>query len=232
MRDSEGSSGHGHPLRRLLRYAHADRGQIRLAALYSVLNKVFDLAPPLARFGVTDLGHQLTVLAGGTFLIWVFESLFEYAQAIVWRNLAQKLQHDLRLDGYDHVQNLDLAFFEDRSTGVLLTTLNDDVNQLERFLDNGANQLIQVATTVLSIGTIFFVLAPSVAGYAFLPIPFIILGSFWVQRRIAPRYAAVREHAGDLGGLLANNLSGIATIKSYTARRTGARSASVRRSRR
>ncbi len=222
------------PLSRLLAYSRSHRGRILTATAYSILNKIFDLAPPLligaavdvvvtrdasllARMGVRDPGDQLILLAVLTLLIWGLESLFEYAYAVLWRNLAQTLEHDLRLDTYRHVQRLDLATFEDTSTGNLMAVLNDDVNQLERFLDGGANDLLQVGTTVVVIGAIFFTLAPSVAGWSFLPMPFVLWGSFLFQRRLAPRYAAVRERVGVLNGLLGNNLSGIATIKSFTA---------------
>ena len=222
------------PLRRLWRYAHRHRPRVLRAAAASVLNKLFDLAPPfligaavnvvveredswLADLGIPDPRHQLVALAGITLAIWILESVFEYAQAILWRNLAQTMEHELRLDAYTHLQTLDMAWFESGSTGRMLSVLGEDVNQLERFLDGGANALIQVATTVLVIGAAFFWIAPDVAWLAMLPMPFVLWGSFWFQRRIAPRYADVRDRAGRLSGQLANNLGGIATIKSFTA---------------
>ncbi len=171
----------------------------------------------IARFGFPDTRAQLLVLAALTLIVWGMESLFQYYYAILWRNLAQTLQHELRVDTYGHVQNLDLTYFEDRSTGGLMSVLNDDINQLERFLDIGANQILQVITTVLVIGGIFFSLAPTVAWMAVLPMPFIIWGSIRFQALLAPRYARVRERVGLLNGQLSNNLSGIATIKSFTA---------------
>ena len=96
--------------------------------------------------------------------------------------------------------------------------MNDDVNQLERFLDQGANDLLQVATTVIVVGGILLLLLPpEVAILAILPIPIIVGGSFMFQRRIGVRYAKVRKEVGDLNALLNNNLSGITTIKSFTA---------------
>jgi len=145
------------------------------------------------------------------------ESLFQYLYQVAWRNLAQIIQHDLRVDTYDHVQHLKLAYFEDRSTGGLLSIINNDINQLERFLNGGVNDIWQVVTTVTVIGGIFFYTAPSVAWMAMLPMPFIMWGSIRFQRTLAPKYAAVREQVGVLNGQLANNLSGIATIKSFTA---------------
>ncbi len=220
---------------RLLRYGRDHRRQAFAASVFSVLNKVFDVAPPLLIglavdtvvvredswvadvFGVTDVTGQLWVIAGLTLVVWLLESAFEYGLQVLWRNLAQSLEHEVRIDAYRHVQDLGLDYFEERSSGGLMAVLNDDVNQLERFLDRGANEIIQVATTVLTIGAIFFVVAPQVAWLAFLPMPVVLWGSFLFQRRIAPRYSVVRDRVGLLNSQLANNLAGIATIKSFTA---------------
>ena len=204
------------------------------AAAFSVLNKFFDLAPPLliglaidtvveqdgswlASMGVSTPIVQLYVLAGLTVLIWGLESVFEFLLNRAWRNLAQTLQHELRIDTYAHVQRLDMGWFADRSTGRLLTILNDDVNQLERFLDSGANDLLQVTTSCLVVGAVFFAVSPSVALLSILPVPLIIVGSFRFQHAIAPRYATVRSKAADVSGQLANNLTGIETIKAFVA---------------
>ncbi len=209
------------------------RKHVWLASACSVLNKIFDLAPPaligaavdivvqredsfIARLGVVDVMDQLVALAAVTVFVWALESAFEYAAARLWRNLAQSVEHDLRMKTYGHIQNLEMAFFHDKSTGNLMSIMNDDINQLERFLDDGANDLLQVTTTAVVICGAFFALAPGVAWMAMLPIPVILYGSFKFQHLLAPRYAAVRDHVGRLNGLLANNLTGIATIKSYT----------------
>ena len=222
------------PLRRLWRYAEAHRGRLIRAVIWSILNKTFDIIPPiliglavdivvnkegawLSSFGIATARSQLIVLAAITFVVWGLESLFEYLQALSWRNLAQTIQHELRLDAYSHMQHLEMAYFEDQPTGNLLAILNDDVNQLERFLDRGANEVIAVASTVVLIGSTFFVIAPTIAWVAFVPMPIIIWGSFRFQRLMEPRYAAVRSHAGAISSLLANNLGGISTIKSFTA---------------
>lgn len=225
-----------HPLVALWRHAGPHRGEVVKASIASVLNKVFDIAPPFligvaidivvrregsligTWFGVDSLRGQLFVLAAITAAVWVLESLFEYVFKVLWRNLAQTLQHELRLEAYGHVQTLEQAYFEDRSTGGLLSILNDDVNQLERFLDNGANTILQLITTVTLVGGSFFVLLPpEVAVFAFFPIPIILYGSFRFQRHLEPLYADVRERVGLLNSSLANNLQGVATIKAFTA---------------
>jgi ATP-binding cassette subfamily B protein len=217
-----------------MNYGQNYRAQIWEAIVCSILNKIFDLAPPaligaavdvvvqrqnslIAQFGVKDVFGQLLILTFLSFIIWGLESVFEYAYARLWRNLAQSIQHDLRLDAYGHLQSLELEYFEDRSTGRLMSILSDDINQLERFLDVGANDIIQVTTTAIVIGAAFYILAPNVAWMTIVPIPFILWGSIVFQRLLAPRYADVREKVSLINGQLANSLTGITTIKSFTA---------------
>lgn len=223
-----------HPLKRLLKYGRRYRLKTWLASICSLLNKFFDLAPPaligiavdvvvkqqdsiLAKWGIKDVVWQLAIITLLSLIVWTLESVFEYAYDYLWRNLAQDIEHDLRLEAYSHLQELELAYFEERSTGGLISILNDDINQLERFLDGGANEVIQVITTVIVIGAAFFAASPGVAVLSMLPIPFIIWGSIAFQNRLAPLYADVREKVSFLNGQLSNNLTGITTIKSFTS---------------
>ena len=221
------------PLRSVLSRSDAPKGKIRLAILCSILNKIWDLAPPLligvavdvvvqkeesllAQWGIIDPWNQLVVLAVATFIIWGLESLFEYFYAVLWRNLAQTVQHNLRLTTFDHVQNQSMTWFDEHQKGDLLAIMNDDVNQLERFLDKGANDLLQVTTTVIVVGAVFLYLSWEIALFAVLPIPVILWGSFLYQKKLEARYRSVRSAAGQLNALLENDLTGMATIQSFT----------------
>ena len=84
-------------------------------------------------------------------------------------------------------------------------------------MDKGANDLLQVTTTVVVVGAVFLAISWEVALFAVLPIPIIIWGSFLYQRNLEPRYAEVRSTAGRLNALLENDLSGMSTIQSFTA---------------
>jgi ATP-binding cassette subfamily B protein len=225
------------PLGQLWDHSERHRPRVRLAAMFSVLNKIFDVAPELLIgvavdvvvspgqslmgriFGIESRFSQLSLLAVINVIVWVLESTTDYIAHILWRNLAQSIEHDLRMDAYAHIQELELAYFEDRSSGGLMATLNDDVNQLERFLDFGAHELILVAANVLFVGATFAFISPLLMFFAFLPIPVIIIGSLRYQRSLEKRYDAVRAAAGDIADTLTNNLGGIATIKAFTAER-------------
>lgn len=228
------SSGRRHPLRVLLSLVSEEKGRVARAVAASVINKIFDVMPEIligialdvvvrgkdsfvAQIGITDPVHQLTLLGIATFLIWFGESLFEYFYQILWRGLAQDVQHRLRIMCYDHAQHLPTSFYEENRSGDLVAVLNDDINQLERFLDRGANELIQTFAAVILVGAVFFIVSPLIAVVAFTPVPVIIAGAFWFQRRAQARYDAVRARAGGLGARLTTNLQGLQTIRAFGA---------------
>ena len=219
-------------LKNLYLYSKEQETKVRRGIFYSILNKLFDLAPPvligiaidivvegsdsfLGGLGIVNRRQQLVVLAFLTFAIWALESIFDYLAAVTWRNISQDVEHSLRSDTFQNVLGLDLQYFENKSSGRLMAILNDDVNQLEKFLDTGANKLLQTITTVVVIGGTFLYISPLIAIFAFIPIPVIIFGSFRFTKTIASRYTRIRNAIETLNANLSNSISGILTVKSF-----------------
>ena len=223
------------PLRALWSRYGAYRSRFVGAVVASTINKVADIVPELligaavdvvvrgdASFvgealGVESRYAQLAWLAVINAVVWIVESLSEYVASVLWRGLAQGVEHDLRVEAYDHVQHLDLGWHESRPAGSTLATLNDDVNQLERFLDVGAPAILQTTLNVLLVGAVFAAASGQLLVLAFLPIPLIVVGSLVFQRRLAPLYDRVRVAVSDLSSTLSANIAGISTIKAFTA---------------
>ena len=216
----------------LIRYIRPWRAKARFAALCSTLNKIFDIAPEVligvavdlvvekensfvASLGFGSIESQVLFLGLITFIIWALESLFQYIYSIQWRGLAQMVEHEVRVSAYDHSQRLGLSWHEEQATGNITAILNDDVNQLERFLNDGVNQIIQVIVSTICIGFIFFYISPLIASIAVLPVPIIFLVSFLFQKKLSPKYKNVRDKVGALNSSVFNNLIGIQTIMSF-----------------
>lgn len=222
-------------LRRLWSYARPHRGKVVLATVYTTLGKVMDVVPEVligvvidvivrgnesfmaTIFGIEGRWEQLLVLAGVNLVVWILESTFGYLSTVAWRNLSQTLEHEIRTDLYGHVQKLEIGWFDEQRGGGLLSILNDDINQLERFLDVGAALLITLFWNVVLVGAVFAASSWLVTALAFIPIPIIVLGSIIYQKRLQPRYSRVREQVAELSSTLTTNLGGISTIKAFHA---------------
>ncbi len=225
---------HDSPLWALIKSSGLYKKDVILGSLYSFLNKLFDIAPEiligiaidlvikkeasfLARWGLVSFQGQLLTLALLTFVIWSGESIFEYLYKLKWRGLAQKVQHDLRIKAYGRIQQVDSLYSAFHSTGNVVSVINDDINQLERFLDQGANGIIQVIASTLLITGVFLYLSPQIAFWALAPIPVIIIGTFHFQRLLEPLYKNVRVQAAAISTRLTTNVIGLETIKAQAA---------------
>lgn len=225
----------GRPMGRLFAYLGAYRGRLALATSASVANKILDLMPPLlvgwvidslrgqppqwisSLAGTADPWSMAVVLAGLSVVIFFFESFFQWMYQAGFMRLAQEVQYDLRMDVYNRVQSREIAFFEEHRLGEVLAMLNDDVNQLERFLNTGFNELVQLAVLFAFSFVVMLPISWQLSLIAMAPIPIILWGSLLYQRRIEPRYRRVREGVGGLASRLENNIGGIHVIKSFTA---------------
>ncbi len=220
---------------RLIGYLRPQRGRLVAASSASVANKVLDLAPPIlvawlvdvimgkapmwmkSGLGIADTFSQIVFLAILTVIIFGLESLSQWGYGYGFMTLAQNMQHALRLDAYRKMQNREIRFFEEHRLGKTLAMLNDDVNQLERFLNNGFSELIQLVVLILFATTVMFMINPTLAALGLIPIPIIVWGSLRFSKRLEPRYRKVRESVGDVATRLENNIGGILVIKSFTA---------------
>lgn len=168
-------------------------------------------------FGIEGRFAQLAVVAVLNIVVWVVESLSDYAAAVLWRGLSQAVEHDLRVETYANVQELDVSWHEGSLPGRVLSIVSDDVNQLERFLDVGARVILQTFWTVVFVGAVFAASSWQLMLLAFVPVPIIVVGSIRFQRRLEPLYRNVREAAGDVSATVSTNLGGLTTIKAFTA---------------
>ncbi|PSP55895.1 multidrug ABC transporter ATP-binding protein [Halobacteriales archaeon QH_7_66_37] len=226
------------PMKRLFRkYGVRYKFQVLVGISASIFARLLDLVPPvLLGFAIdaifrrdkefTDIWfvpdslipagqHEqllLTVaLIGGAFL---FGSAFHWVRNWGFNSFAQNIQHNVRTDTYDKMQRLNMDFFADKQTGEMMSILSNDVNRLERFLNDGMNSMFRLTVMVLGIAGILFYLNWQLALIALLPVPLIALFTYMFIKIIQPKYAEVRSTVGTVNSRLENNLGGIKVIKS------------------
>ena len=223
------------PMQRLFQYLDNYKGNLWSSITYSVLNKFFDIMPPFLTAwmidsvsgnipdwitswtGLAEVWSIIIFLTVLTIIIFGLESFFEWLFKRGFMQLAQEVQHDLRMDAYAQMQSREMAYFEEQRTGNLMSMLNNDINQLERFLNDSFNEIVQMTTLVIFAGWSLCAVSLTLGIIGMLPLPFIVLGSLYYQRKISPHYREVRETVGVLSSRLENNISGIQVIKSFTA---------------
>lgn len=138
---------------------------------------------------------------------------FHWARNWGWNSFAQNIQHSVRTDTYDKMQRLDMEFFSDKQTGEMMSILSNDVNRLERFLNDGMNSAFRLGVMVVAIAAVLLTINWQLALVALVPVPLIALFTYKFIQIIQPKYADVRSSVGKVNSRLENNLGGIQVIK-------------------
>jgi len=225
------------PMRRLfLEYGSDYKFQFGVGLGGSIVARVLDLVPPfLLGFALdsilrNDKAFTLLFLPDGwttdlpkTTQLWIAIGIigfafftaagFHWVRNWGWNSFAQNIQHDIRTDTYDKMQRLNMDFFADKQTGELISILSNDVNRLERFLNEGMNSTFRLSVMVLGIAAILFALNWQLALIALVPVPLIAATTYKFVEIIQPKYAEVRSTVGQVNSRLENNLGGISVIK-------------------
>ncbi len=206
-----------------------------LGLLASLVGRTVGLVPPLV-LGVTidallngSAPYRLPLVPAGwlpttsTGQFWLSAGLilasFVLAVAFTWTQtvsmalFSNRVQHEVRVETYRAMQRLDMAFFDDKQTGQVMSILNNDVRNLRSFLDSTVGGAIQLVVTVLGIAGVLFWLNAGLAVVTLVAVPLLAAFTLWFSREIRTRYRALREAVGALNTRLENNLSGIEVIK-------------------
>ena len=159
------------------------------------------------------------------FLPWVLVGLLSFfikdalncARIILNNHFEQRVIFDIRSDLYQKIQRLPLRWFDSRRTGDIMTRVVEDVTAMERILIDGIELGLISIIQILAVGITMYVISPTVAMWATLPIPFLALGAWIYTHNARGRYKAQRDSASDLNALLHDNIAGIRQIKAYAA---------------
>ncbi|GAB3682560.1 ABC transporter ATP-binding protein [Salinarchaeum chitinilyticum] len=228
------------PMKRLFRdYGFPNLRYLLAGIVSSIGARLLDLVPPiLLGFAVDAIFSQeksyaaIWLVPDGWipatqegqvwFTVGLIAATFSFGAIFHWtRNwgfnaFSQNIQHAIRTDTYDAMQGLDMDFFADKQTGELLSILSNDVNRLERFLNDGLNSLFRLSVMVLGIAGVLFYYNWQLALVALLPVPLIAGFTYLFIQIIQPKYAEVRSTVGNVNSRLENNLGGISVIKAST----------------
>ncbi len=125
------------------------------------------------------------------------------------------VEYDLRQRFYEHLQKLELGFFDTQQTGQLMSRATVDLQSIRFFLGYGLIWISQSALTILFAAAAMFVLDPLLAILALAPVPFLIATATRYSRRNRPAEQEVQQRVGELTAGAEESVSGIRIVKAF-----------------
>ena len=208
-------------LLRVLSYLKPYRKGVALTLFLAISTTILDLVPPwLIKVIVDSLveGKESSWIYGpivGLAGIYLARNFTNHRRILVNNKVEQSVVFDLRSDVYRALQNLSMSYFENRSTGELMSRANDDVNYVERIFIDGVEQVVTAILTLIGISAILFYMHWKLAVVALLPIPFLVYGAWFYTSRAHDQYHVVRKRAAKMNARLQDSISGIRETLSF-----------------
>ena len=147
--------------------------------------------------------------------VYISRTFFSFLNRYLLNRVGQEILFDLRVQVYDHLQHLGLRFYNDRSTGELMSRVTADVESLQNTVTDTLERVLVNVSTIFIFGGILFSLNWKLALITLAPMPFYSVLIIFYNRKVRPYYTMARERIADISALLQDNLSGIRVIKCF-----------------
>jgi ABC-type multidrug transport system fused ATPase/permease subunit len=217
----QATGGRGRKLRGLAQLMRPYRWRVAAMFLSVVVATAASLAPvPLAKVAIDDgirkgdVGTlDLVVVA---FLVSaLLYAIFTYLQTYLVGWVGQRALQDLRVQLFQHLQNLSIGFYSRNRAGVIISRITNDVEALDQLVEDGLATLLQSGLTLIGVIVILFVLDAQLALLTFLALPLLFIAGVVFRIASADAYRLTREKIAAITGYLQESLSGIRVVRAF-----------------
>jgi ATP-binding cassette subfamily B protein len=163
------------------------------------------------RTGGADLWPLALAVAGAG----VLRLAFSVQRRIVAGRVSLGVEYDLRNRMYQHLQSLELAFFDTQQTGQLMSRATVDLQSVRFFLGYGLVFLVQSAITILIAAAVMFALDPGLALVALAPTPAVVWIAFRYGMKNRPATQEVQQRIAELTAEAEENIGGVRVVKAF-----------------
>ncbi len=202
-------------LLRVLTYLRPYRTLVAATLVLAGLTTGLELLPPwVIKFVIDDViqaqrPDRLVWAIGGLILVYGARNLCASLRIRLNNTVEQRIVHDLREQVFAALQGLSITYFDNRSTGEIMSRVTGDTEHVERIFIDGVEGFLTAGLTLIGITVMLFALNWKLALLALIPIPILMLSAVQFTKRIHSYYHAIRRHAAELNGYLQDALSGI-----------------------
>ncbi len=215
------------PIKRLLTYLKAYRGLLLLALIFTLFSTLLQVITPTWMAKILNhlqLAAQNQMAVDFSYLFKVAGILAVFYLALALFNigverslvyLSQSLIKRLRSEVSAKIKKIPLAFFDQHSTGDLLSRITNDVDTVGRNVQSSVSQMF--SSLLLLVGIVFMMLkiSPILSLIFFATVPLNIFVTKFVMSRSQNYFRAKSEGLGAMVGFVEENFTGTDLIKAY-----------------
>jgi ATP-binding cassette subfamily B protein len=181
------------------------------------------IGPYLIRTGINSYLTNITSPARATHGVMLISGLYFANLLLGWAltvaqvrtavTIGWRMMNDLRLEVFEHIQALSLAYFDKTHQGRIINRADADIDAMEQVLSWGANQLLASSFTLVGVFCIMLSYSWRLCLVVSIVLPPLAVGTFFFQRMIMEAHRQVRRQSSRLTATLAENISGVRVVQ-------------------
>jgi ATP-binding cassette subfamily B protein/subfamily B ATP-binding cassette protein MsbA len=160
--------------------------------------------------------NTITRLAIIALVVYLIKAGLQFIRSYMAHIAGWGVVADLRKQVYNHLQRLNLRFYEDKQTGQMMSRVVNDTDLFEQLIAHAIPELIVNILTFAGVGAVLFSLNWKLTLFSMLPIPLVIFSLRLYAKRVRPAFVFRQKELGELNAILNDNISGIREIKAFT----------------
>ena len=208
-------------MRRLLVYTRPYRSLMYGAFVLLCLEGMLQVVGPLLTRRVIDVAvpaHDMRIVVVSTvlfFLTLVADFALSYTQTWLTSLLGQRVMRDIRMQIFDHLQRLSVAFFDRNPAGRLITRVTSDVETLNELFTAGVVSGLGDLFTLVAISVAMLIMDWRLALASFAVIPFVVLVSGLFRKGVRNTYREIRVRLARINSFLQERLTGMRIVQLF-----------------
>ncbi len=195
--------------------------KLLLGFLFILISNITSIYIPLFLRDVIDgLSTNISsqAIINYALLITIFAVVSGFFRFLIRQTIivvSREIEYDLRRDFWSHIQKLPLRYFQNNSTGNIMSHATNDINAVRMYLGPAVMYSIDTGTTFIIVMAIIISISPSLTLYTLLPLPLLSYFMYSLSKKIHKKFTKIQEKFSELTTMAQENFSGIRVIKSY-----------------
>ena len=207
---------------RMVRYIYRQRRKTMMLVLAILASTMINLLPPymfsvaIDRY-IGELDTAGLALISVAFVIvyaLIFVAQYSHRYLINW--LGSKLELDVRMDIFRHLQRLSLNFYARREVGSIVSRATNDIDKITELVTSGVASVLADLLTLVGIVTIMLWMNPRLSMITFSIIPLMVVFMYFWGRRVRKVYRETRKTIASVSAQMEESVSGMREIQSYS----------------
>ncbi len=187
------------------------------AVISSLLSIVFPtVTRKLIRDTIPEKDVKMIIIFFGVLLvIWIFKAILNYIRVKWGHILGVRIEADMRSMLFRHLQKLSFTYYDNTKTGHIMSRITNDLNTIAEVAHHAPEDLIISIFTIVGSFILMFKFNATLAWFALIPLPFMVIWGLTLGRRMKSGFRLVRKKIADMNSSVENSVQGIREVKSY-----------------